>query len=152
MYIYIWNISIYVYMDVCCNLFVHTYNKSFMELWSWFLFLFFLNLFIIICKYTVAGFRCTRRGRQISLRVVVSHHVVAGIWTQDLWKSSQCSHPLSHLVSPIIVLRCDIFCCFIVLFLYSFVTLLVWRWGLAAWVSQVLGFKRFATISGFTDL
>ena len=49
------------------------------------------DLFIIIYKYTVAVFRHTRRGRQISLRVVVSHHVVAGIWTQDLWKSSQCS-------------------------------------------------------------
>jgi hypothetical protein len=33
--------------------------------------------FIIIHKYTVADY--TRRGRQISLWVVVSHHVVAGI-------------------------------------------------------------------------
>jgi hypothetical protein len=33
----------------------------------------------IICKYTVVVFRYTRRGHQISLRVVVSHHVVAGI-------------------------------------------------------------------------
>jgi hypothetical protein len=38
----------------------------------------FKDLFII-CKYTVAVFRHTRRGRQISLRMVVSHHVVAGI-------------------------------------------------------------------------
>jgi hypothetical protein len=30
----------------------------------------------------------------------VSHHVVAGIWTQDLWKCSQCSYPLSHFTSP----------------------------------------------------
>jgi hypothetical protein len=37
------------------------------------------DLFIIIHKYTVAVFRLTRRGRQISLWVVVSHHVVAGI-------------------------------------------------------------------------
>jgi hypothetical protein len=37
------------------------------------------ELFIIIDKYTVAVFRCTRRGHQISLQVVVSHHVVAGI-------------------------------------------------------------------------
>jgi hypothetical protein len=29
--------------------------------------------------YTVAIFICTRKGHQISLRVVVSHHVVAGI-------------------------------------------------------------------------
>jgi hypothetical protein len=37
------------------------------------------DLFIIIHKYTVAAFRRTRRGRQISLRLVVSYHVVAGI-------------------------------------------------------------------------
>jgi hypothetical protein len=30
----------------------------------------------------------------------VSHHVAAGNWTQYLWKSSQCSSPLSHLPSP----------------------------------------------------
>ena len=44
-----------------------------------FLFSFLKDLFIIICKYTVAVFRHTRRGHQISLQVVVSHHVVAGI-------------------------------------------------------------------------
>jgi hypothetical protein len=45
-------------------------------------FIFKIYLFIylfIICKYTVAVFRHSRRGRQISLRLVVSHHVVAGI-------------------------------------------------------------------------
>jgi hypothetical protein len=47
--------------------------------------------------YAAAVFKRTRRGRQISLQMVVSHHVVAGIWTQDLRKSSQCSYPLSHL-------------------------------------------------------
>jgi hypothetical protein len=36
------------------------------------------DLFIIIHKYNVAVFRCTRRGCQISLWVVVNHHVVAG--------------------------------------------------------------------------
>jgi hypothetical protein len=25
-----------------------------------------------------------------SLQMVVRHHVVAGNWTQDLWKSSRC--------------------------------------------------------------
>jgi hypothetical protein len=44
-----------------------------------FFFFFFKDLFIIICKYTVAVFRHTRRGSQILLRMVVSHHVVAGI-------------------------------------------------------------------------
>jgi hypothetical protein len=56
------------------------------------------DLFIIICEYTVADLRHTRRGHQISLWVVV----VAGIWTQDLQKSSQCSYLLSHLTSPIL--------------------------------------------------
>jgi hypothetical protein len=37
------------------------------------------DLFIIIHKYTVAVFRQARRGHPISLRVVVSHHVVVGI-------------------------------------------------------------------------
>jgi hypothetical protein len=32
--------------------------------------------------------------------MVVSHHVVAGISTQDLQKSSQCSYPMSHLTCP----------------------------------------------------
>jgi hypothetical protein len=36
------------------------------------------NLFII-CKYTVAVFRHSRRRHQILLWMVVSHHVVAGI-------------------------------------------------------------------------
>jgi hypothetical protein len=46
---------------------------------SFLLLLFFKDLFIKIDKYTVAVFRHTRRGHQISLQVVVSHHVVAGI-------------------------------------------------------------------------
>jgi hypothetical protein len=42
--------------------------------------IFFLKIYLfIICKYTVAVFRHTRRGHQISLQMVVSHHVVAGI-------------------------------------------------------------------------
>jgi hypothetical protein len=41
---------------------------------------FFLKIYFInICKYTVAVFRHSRRGSQILLRMVVSHHVVAGI-------------------------------------------------------------------------
>jgi hypothetical protein len=42
---------------------------------------FYIYLFlfiIIICKYTVAVFRHSRRGHQISLWMVVSHHVVVG--------------------------------------------------------------------------
>jgi hypothetical protein len=61
-------------------------------------FFFLKDLFIIIDKHTVVVFRLTRRRHQI-LWVAVSHHVVAGIWTQDLRKSSQCSYPLSYLAS-----------------------------------------------------
>jgi hypothetical protein len=45
------------------------------------IFSFFLKLFIYfyVCEYTVAVFRHTRRGHQVSLQRVVSHHVVAGI-------------------------------------------------------------------------
>jgi hypothetical protein len=40
---------------------------------------FFLKItLLIIYKHTVAVFRHTRRGHQISLQMVVSHHVVAG--------------------------------------------------------------------------
>ena len=42
-------------------------------------FFFFLIYLLILCKYIVAVFRHSRRGSQISLRMVVSHHVVAGI-------------------------------------------------------------------------
>jgi hypothetical protein len=42
-------------------------------------FLFFKICLFTICKYTVAVFRHSRKGHQISLRMVVSHHVDAGI-------------------------------------------------------------------------
>jgi len=63
-------------------------------------FLFFSRIIYFMYEYTVTAFRRTRRGPQIPSQMVVSHHVVAGNWTQDLWKSSQCSWPLSHLSSP----------------------------------------------------
>jgi hypothetical protein len=63
--------------------------------------LFFLKIYLfIICKYTVAVFRHSRRGRQISLRMVVSHHVVAGTWTPDLRKSSQVLLPTEPSHQP----------------------------------------------------
>jgi hypothetical protein len=41
---------------------------------------FFLRfIYLLHVMYTVAVFRPSRRGRQISLQMVVSHHVVAGI-------------------------------------------------------------------------
>jgi hypothetical protein len=42
-----------------------------------FLLLRFIYLFYVY-EYTIALFRHTRRGHQISLQMVVSHHVVAG--------------------------------------------------------------------------
>jgi hypothetical protein len=40
-------------------------------------------------EYIVAILRHTSRGQQIPLQMIVSHHVIAENWTQDLWKSSQ---------------------------------------------------------------
>ena len=50
--------------------------------------IFFKIYLFIICKYTLAVFRHWRRRSQILLQMVVSHHVFAGIWTQDLWRRS----------------------------------------------------------------
>jgi hypothetical protein len=59
-------------VSLCLAIFLFIYS---------FIYLFILKiyLFIICFKYTVAVFRHSRRRRQISLRMVVSHHVVAGI-------------------------------------------------------------------------
>jgi hypothetical protein len=65
-----------------------------------FLFFFFKIYFINICKYTVAVFRHSRRGRQILLWMVVSHHVVAGIWTLDLRRSSRVLLPTEPSHQP----------------------------------------------------
>jgi hypothetical protein len=59
-------------------------HASYLLFYHYLLFYFFIlkDLFIylfIIRKYTVAVFKHSRRGSQISLRMVVSHHVVAGI-------------------------------------------------------------------------
>jgi hypothetical protein len=41
-------------------------------------------------EHSLAVFRHIRRGHLITLQMAVSHNVVAGNCTQDLWKSSQC--------------------------------------------------------------
>jgi hypothetical protein len=51
----------------------------------------FIYLFYTYEYTNIALFRHTRRGHQTPLQMVVSHHVVAGNLTQDLWKNSQCS-------------------------------------------------------------
>jgi hypothetical protein len=62
---------------------------------------FFLKIYLfIICKYTVAVFRHSRRGSQILLQMVVSHHVVAGIRTPDLRKSSRVLLPTEPSHQP----------------------------------------------------
>jgi hypothetical protein len=43
-----------------------------------------IDLFYVY-EYTIALFRHTRRVYQTLLQMVVSHHVVAGNWTQDLY-------------------------------------------------------------------
>jgi hypothetical protein len=60
MILFVW----FIYFTLFIYLFIHFFKK---------------NYLFIICKYTVAVFRHARRGHQISLRMVVSHHVVAGI-------------------------------------------------------------------------
>jgi hypothetical protein len=59
------NLKLFKYLFLCICLCICTH-------------FFFKDLFIT-CKYTVAILRYSRRGSQISLRMVVSHHVVAGI-------------------------------------------------------------------------
>jgi hypothetical protein len=71
------------------------------EVKAFFFLIFFLKIYLfIICKYTVAVFRHSRRGCQILLQMVVSHHVVAGIWTSDLRKSSRVLLPTEPSHQP----------------------------------------------------
>jgi hypothetical protein len=72
----------YVLMLACSTLPVEQYSQSphaGLLSFFFFFFFFFLKDLFIICKYTVAIFRHSRRGHQILLQMVVSHHVVAGI-------------------------------------------------------------------------
>jgi hypothetical protein len=76
--------------------------------WPWHcqfctIFFFFFRIYLLyLYEYTVAAFRHTRSGHPILLQLVVSHHVVAGNWTQKVWKSSPCSWLLSHLSSLVL--------------------------------------------------
>jgi hypothetical protein len=53
--------------------------KNILLFYFFFLIFIYLFIYLFICKYTVAVFRHSRRGHQILLQVVVSHHVVGGI-------------------------------------------------------------------------
>jgi hypothetical protein len=58
-----------------CNM-AEEYYKDVLIYFLRFIYLF---IYLFIYKYTVAVFRHTRREYQISLQMVVSNHVVAGI-------------------------------------------------------------------------
>jgi hypothetical protein len=83
---YVTCVYTYAYIHILLSL----HNVYFMYINICVYFLKDLYLFIV-CKYTVTVSRHSRGGHQILLLMVVSHHVLAGIWTQDLQKSSQCS-------------------------------------------------------------
>ena len=87
----------------------------------------FLKKIYFIYEHTIPVFRHTRRGCQIPLQMVVSHDVVAGIWTQDLQKSCQCSYPLSHLTSPRIAFNNTVspFLSYAQLFRYSYLRIIL---------------------------
>ena len=75
------------------------------------LFLSFFKIYLfIISKYTVAVFRHSGRGSQISFRMVMSHHVVAGIWTPDLRESSRVLLPTEPCLQPLINFSKDLLC------------------------------------------
>ena len=63
---------------------------------------FLKDLFIYSCVWVLClhVWLYARRGHQIPLWMVMSHHVGAGNWTQDPWKSSQCSWLLSYSLPP----------------------------------------------------
>jgi hypothetical protein len=75
-----WSYAVPIAPMVCIFLILKRYLWLFPA--SKFLFLSFFHFFLkdsfIICKYTVAVFRHSRRGHQISLQMAVSHHVVVG--------------------------------------------------------------------------
>ena len=56
-----------------------------------FIYLFIYFLFILYTVFCLHVWLQARRGYQISLQMVVSHYVVTGNCTQDLWKNSQSS-------------------------------------------------------------
>ena len=54
---------------------------------------------IYVYEYTVVVFRHTRRGCQISLYMVVNHHVYTGCWELNSGALEEASAP-NHLSSP----------------------------------------------------
>jgi hypothetical protein len=52
------------------------------------LLIYFMYIYFYVYTYLFYVFMHTRGGHQIPLEMVMSHHVITGNWTQDLWKSS----------------------------------------------------------------
>jgi hypothetical protein len=78
----------------------HTWQTYYIkeDIWyakkAWtFLKIYLFIIFTVFCLYSL-------KWHQISLQMVLSQHVVSGNWTQDPWKSCQCSQPLSHVSRP----------------------------------------------------
>ena len=79
-------------------------------------------------------FRNTRRGHQIPLQMVMSHLVVVGILTQDLWKKSQL---LTSVISPALVfaslskIKCPYMCGFLL------ASLIVFNWSVCLCTNNI---------------
>lgn len=59
-------------------------------------YLYFLYVDVLACMYVcVPHIRLVTQG--LELQMILIFHVGSGNWTSVLWKSSQCSQPLSHL-------------------------------------------------------
>jgi hypothetical protein len=89
--IYLCFVCVCVYVCVCVCVYA--------TLCTWRSHIFLKDLYYVH-EYTVAVFRHTRRGHQISYRWLWATMWLLGIELRTSGKSSQCSWPLSHLSSP----------------------------------------------------
>ena len=83
-------------VHTCLSTNTHTHTSGHLHTWQ-------LSIFIClfyVYEYTIDVFKHTRRRHQMPLHLVLSQYVIAGNWTQELWKNSQCYKTLSHLSSP----------------------------------------------------
>ena len=117
-----------ILLYVHCQLDQHHLLKMLFFPTVWFLLHFKKMIFSLffVYEYSVTLFRNTRRGHQIPLQMVMSHLVVVGILTQDLWKKSQL---LTSVISPALVfaslskIKCPYMCGFLL------ASLIVFNWS-----------------------
>jgi hypothetical protein len=76
--------------------------------WFFFFFFFFKIYLFILCKYTVAVFRHSRRGSQISYGWLWATMWLLGFELLTFGRAVGCSYPLSHLTSPLILFKDNI--------------------------------------------